>query len=115
LSKLLPVVMQVAKAHALQLPTTQLNRSFQEWTRRTPPPSFKGKQPKIFYVTQVGTKPPQLVLFTGVPEGITPAYERYLENQLRANYDLLGTPVKLSFRARRKDEAIPERAEHAQR
>jgi GTP-binding protein len=106
LSKLLPVVMQAAKAHALQLPTTQLNRSFQEWTRRTPPPSFKGKQPKIFYVTQVGTKPPQLVLFTGVPEGITPAYERYLENQLRATFDLLGTPVKLSFRARRKDEEV---------
>ena len=109
LSKLLPVVMQVAKAHALQLTTTQLNRSFQEWTRRTPPPSFKGKQPKIFYVTQVATKPPQFVLFTGVPEGITPAYERYLENQLRATFDLLGTPVKLNFRARRKDEIIPER------
>jgi GTP-binding protein len=106
LSKLLPVVMQVAKAHALQLPTTQLNRSFQAWTRRTPPPSFKGKQPKIFYVTQVGTKPPQLVLFSSVPEGITPAYERYLENQLRATFDLLGTPVKLSFRARRKDEEV---------
>ncbi len=106
LSKLLPVVMQVAQAHALQLPTTQLNRSFQEWTRRTPPPSFKGKQPKIFYVTQVATKPPQFVLFTGVPEGITPAYERYLENQLRATFDLLGTPVKLNFRARRKDEEV---------
>jgi len=111
LSKLLPVVMRVAKAHAWQLPTTQLNRSFQEWTRRTPPPTFKGKQPKIFYVTQVGTKPPQLVLFTGVPEGITPAYERYLENQLRATFDLLGTPVKLSFRARRKDEEVKGRQE----
>ena len=106
LSKLLPVVLQVAKAHTLQLPTTQLNRSFQEWTRRTPPPSFKGKQPKIFYVTQVATKPPKLVLFTGVPEGITPAYERYLENQLRTHFDLLGTPIKLSFRARRKDEEV---------
>jgi GTP-binding protein len=109
LSKLMPVVMQVAKAHTLQIPTTHLNRSFQEWTRRTPPPSFKGKQPKIFYVTQVATKPPHFVLFTGVPEGITPAYERYLENQLRANYDLLGTPVKLSFRARRKDEEYENR------
>jgi GTPase len=109
LSKLLPVVMQVAQAHALQIPTTQLNRSFQEWTRRTPPPSFKGKQPKIFYVTQVATKPPQFVLFTGVPEGITPAYERYLENQLRANYDFLGTPVKMMFRARRKDEEYENR------
>jgi hypothetical protein len=83
-----------------------LNRSFQEWTKRTPPSSYKGKQPKIFYVTQVAIKPPQFALFTGVPEGITPAYERYLENQLRATFDFLGTPVKLSFRARRKDEEV---------
>ncbi len=118
LSKLLPVVMQVAKAHTLRLPTTQLNRSFQEWTKRTPPSSYKGKQPKIFYVTQVAIKPPQFALFTGVPQGITPAYERYLENQLRATFDFLGTPVKLSFRARRKDEEVrtnnDERTRHGE-
>ncbi|MGE0821622.1 MAG: ribosome biogenesis GTPase Der [Candidatus Binatia bacterium] len=103
-NKLLPIVMQTAKAHALQIPTPQLNRAFQDWTRRTPPPSYKGKAVKIFYVAQTGTKPPQFAIFTSVPEGITPAYARYLENQFRATFDVLGTPVRFSFRRRRNEE-----------
>jgi GTP-binding protein len=104
MSKLLPMVEHVAQAHAFQIPTAQLNRCFQEWTTRTPPPSYRGRQPRIFYVTQVGTKPPLLAIFTSAPEGIPPAYIRYLENQLRAQFDLSGTPIKLSFRSRRKEE-----------
>lgn len=104
ISKLLPMVEQVAQAHARQIPTAQLNRAFQEWTTRTPPPSYHGRQPRIFYVTQVGIKPPCLAIFTSAPEGITPAYTRYLENQLREQFDLAGTPIKLSFRSRRKEE-----------
>jgi GTP-binding protein len=100
--KLLPTVERVAQAHALQLPTTVLNRHLQEWTRRHPPPSYKGKQPRLFYATQVGTKPPTIAIFTSVPEGIQPAYMRYLENNLREAFPLEGTPIKLSFRARRK-------------
>ena len=104
-SKLLPMVEHVARAHALQIPTAQLNRCFQEWVKRTPPPSYRGRQPRIFYVTQVGTKPPHLAVFTSAPEGIPPAYIRYLENQLRSQFDLTGTPVRLSFRSRRKEDA----------
>jgi GTP-binding protein len=101
--KLLPAVERVARTHAWEIPTPQLNRHFQEWIQRTPPPSYKGKAPRIFYVTQIGTKPPHLAIFTSVPEGFPPAYSRYLENQLRHTFDLSGTPVKLSFRARRKE------------
>jgi GTP-binding protein len=102
--RLFPTIERVAQAHAIQLPTAQLNRCFQDWSRRTPPPSYKGKQPKIFYATQVGTKPPHIAIFTSAPEGFPPAYVKYLENQLRATFDLTGTPVKLSFRARRKEQ-----------
>lgn len=101
--KLLPLVEQVAQAHAIQIPTAQLNRSFQDWTRRHPPPSHKGKQQKVFYVTQVSTKPPLIAVFVSAPEGIPTAYARYLENQLRDTFRLVGTPIKLSFRARRKE------------
>jgi GTPase len=79
-----------------------LNRYLQEWTRRHPPPSYKGKQPKLFYATQVSTKPPLIAIFASVPEGIPAAYARYLQNQLRETFELVGTPIKLSFRARRK-------------
>jgi GTP-binding protein len=102
-NKILPAVDRVARAHALHIPTATLNRHLQEWTQRNPPPSFKGRQPRLFYATQVATKPPTIAIFTSVPEGIQTAYKRYLENQLRATFDLQGTPVKLSFRARRKE------------
>jgi GTP-binding protein len=102
--RLFPTIERVAQAHAIQLPTAPLNRCFQDWSRRTPPPSYRGKQPKIFYVAQIGTKPPHLAVFTNVPEGFPPAYVRYLENQLRAVFDLIGTPIKLSLRARRKEQ-----------
>ena len=95
------MVERVARAHAAQLPTVQLNRQFQQWTKRYPPPSYKGKQPKLFYVTQVSTKPPLIAVFTSAPEGISSTYTRYLENQLRETFNLIGTPIKLSFRARR--------------
>ncbi len=100
---LLPTVERVAQAHAAEIPTALLNRHLQEWTRRYPPPSYKGKQPKLFYATQVSTKPPLIAIFTSVPEGILASYTRYLENQLRQTFELIGTPIKLSFRARRKE------------
>lgn len=103
INNLLPLIDRVAQAHTKQLPTAQLNRCFQDWSRRIPPPSYKGKQAKIFYATQVATKPLQIAVFTSAPEGIPRAYERYLEKQLRDTFDLIGTPVKLSFRARRPE------------
>ena len=102
--KLLPTVERVAQAHALRVPTTVLNRHLQEWTRRHPPPSYKNKQPRLFYATQVKTKPPTIVIFTSTPEGIQPSYIRYLENNLRETFPLEGTPIKLSFRARRRTQ-----------
>jgi GTP-binding protein len=101
--RLFPTVERVAQAHTTQIPTTVLNRYLQEWTTRNPPPSYKGKPPKLFYATQVAAKPPSFVIFTSIPEGISPSYRRYLENQLRATVPLEGTPIRLSFRARRKE------------
>ncbi len=102
-NKILPAIERVAHAHTLQIPTATLNRYLQEWTQRNPPPSYKGRQPRLFYATQVAAKPPTIAIFTSVPEGIQTSYRRYLENQLRETFDLQGTPVKLSFRARRKE------------
>lgn len=106
MDKLLPTVERVARAHAAQFQTALLNQHLQAWVKRYPPPSYKGKQPKFFYATQVATKPPRIVLFASVPEGIAAAYIRYLENQFRATFELAGTPLKLSFRARRKSQGL---------
>ncbi len=103
LNTLLPTVERVARAHATAIPTALLNRYLQEWTRRHPPPSYKGKALKFFYATQVSTKSPLIAIFTNEPKEIPAAYTRYLENQLRETFKLVGTPVKLSYRARRKE------------
>jgi GTP-binding protein len=103
INKVLPTLDKAARAHALEIPTAVLNRYLQEWTQRNPPPSYRGRQPRLFYATQVSTKPPTIVIFAGTPEGISTSYMRYLENQLRDTFDLQGTPIKLIFRARRKE------------
>lgn len=100
---LLPMIQQVAQAHAAKLPTVELNRSLKEWTERTPPPSYKGRTPRFFYITQVSSKPPLIAIYTSAPHGLTKGYARYLENRLREKFDLAGTPLRLSFRSRRKD------------
>lgn len=101
--KLLPLVERVAQAHATQIPTALLNRHLQAWTKRYPHPSYKGKPVKFYYATQVATKPPTIAIFTNAPEGIQAAYTRYLENQLRTACDLVGTPIRFSFRGRHKE------------
>jgi GTP-binding protein len=100
---LLPMIARVAQAHAVKLPTVQLNRHLKEWTERTPPPSYKGRTPRFFYIAQVSSQPPVVAIYTSAPQGLTKGYARYLENRLREKFDLLGTPLRLSFRSRRKD------------
>ena len=102
-TSLLPLIERVSEAHATQLPTVQLNRCLKEWTERTPPPGYRGKTPRFFYITQVSAKPPVIAIYTSAPQAIPRDYARYLENQLRARFALTGTPVRLSFRTRRKE------------
>ncbi|MBI3246106.1 MAG: ribosome biogenesis GTPase Der [Deltaproteobacteria bacterium] len=110
INKVLPTLEKAARAHSIQIPTAVLNRHLQEWTRRNPPSSYRGKQPRLFYATQVRTKPLTIAIFTGTPEGLQASYIRYLENQMRDTFDLQGTPIKLSFRARRKERADENKA-----
>lgn len=99
--RLLPEAQRVARARRLRIPTTLLNRRFQEWTTRYPAPLYRRKPVRFYYATQVETGPPKLAVYTGAPGGVTAAYTRYLENRLRSEFDLAGTPVRLDFRARR--------------
>ena len=102
-ASLLPLIERVSEAHATQLPTVQLNRCLKEWTERNPPPGYRGKTPRFFYITQVSAKPPVIAIYTSAPQAIPRGYARYLENQLRERFPLTGTPVRLSFRTRRKE------------
>jgi GTP-binding protein len=65
-----------------------------------PPPTRSGQRLKIKYVSQVAIDPPTFLFHVNNPKLVHFTYERYLENQIRAQYGFLGTPLRLSFRKR---------------
>jgi GTP-binding protein len=80
--------------------TGQLNRMLQQAIRRNPPPVLKGKQPKIFYATQVGVQPPTIVVFCSAPTSISKTYQRYLLGKFRDELCFPEVPIKLYLRRR---------------
>lgn len=83
-----------------RIPTGLLNDALGDATAAIQPPSDKGRRLRIYYMTQVGVKPPHFVLFVNDPELMHFSYLRYLENYLRKTFGFSGTPIKFSLRAR---------------
>lgn len=102
-SKVLPLVQEVAEQHALRISTSVLNQVLQDAVMATPPPASKGRRARFSYGTQVAVKPPAIVLFVNDPELFHFSYVRYLENQLREAFGFKGTPVRLLLRKKNKD------------
>jgi len=103
---LFPLIDRVARARSQRISTGKLNRWLREVDlgRGTSPAS---RRVKIYYVTQASTAPPTFVLFTNQTRPLHFSYERFLENQLRARFDFLGTPI--FFRQRLKTRHSPAR------
>ncbi|WP_128894457.1 ribosome biogenesis GTPase Der [Longirhabdus pacifica] len=104
LHKLLPLVTHAAEQHAQRVETNLLNNVVADAVAYNPPPSKKGKRPKINYATQVAVKPPTFVMFVNAPELIHFSYQRYLENRIRSAFEFEGTPVRFIFRKKNADE-----------
>jgi GTP-binding protein len=90
-----------------EIQTADLNRMVQAATLRFPPPAQRGSPTRIYYGAQVGTGPPAFRFFTNHPKQIDDAYTRFFENQLRHHFGLQGTPVRIDWRARRREETRP--------
>jgi GTPase len=103
LNKLFPVIDHVAEQHALRVPTHVLNDIVSDAVAITPPPRDKGRSLRVNYVTQVGVKPPTILIFVNEPELMHFSYERYLENKIRAAFAFEGTPLRL-FTRRKSDQ-----------
>jgi GTP-binding protein len=85
-----------------RIPTARLNSWISDLVAQTPPPVRGGKQPKILFATQAGTRPPRFVLFTS---GFLEAgYRRFIERRLREDFGFAGTPVEVSVRVREKKQ-----------
>jgi GTP-binding protein len=68
------------------------------------PPAVDGKLPKLYFMTQVGTRPPSFVIKTNTDRDLHFSYQRYLENRLREEFGFTGTPIRFAFRKREKSE-----------
>jgi GTP-binding protein len=93
----------VANQAAFRISTGMLNDLINEATAMVQPPSDKGKRLKIYYMTQIGVKPPTFVVFVNDLELFHYSYERYLENQLRKTFGFEGTPIRFIHRQKDKD------------
>lgn len=99
------LVNNAAEGHRKRVSTAVINEVIEEavsW--RNPPTTRQGKQGKIYYGTQVTTKPPTITLFVNDPKRLDNNYRRYIENQFRQQLGFKGTPLKLIWRGKRLRE-----------
>ena len=96
--QILAMVKNVAENCALRVPTGQLNNLIIDATMMKQPPSDKGRRLKIYYVTQIGVKPPLFAFQVNDRELMHFSYSRYLENKIREGYGFEGTSIKFVFR-----------------
>ena len=81
-----------------RISTGLLNKVVNEAIDLNPPPSVKGKRLRIYYTTQVKSKPPTFVLFVNNQDLIKDSYKKYLTKKLRENFGVFGSPIRISFR-----------------
>ena len=104
LNDLFEKIKYVAEQNAVRIPTGRLNEVLSYATSRVQPPSDKGRRLKIYYMTQVSTKPPTFVYFVNRAELFHFSYQRYLENQIREVFSLDGTPIVFKIRERDRND-----------
>ncbi len=97
-NKLFELINEVANKNAMRVTTSVLNQVLNEAIAIVQPPTDKGKRLKIFYMTQASTKPPTFVVFVNNKQLFHFSYERYLVNQIRKEFDLTGTPIRIIVR-----------------
>ena len=100
--RVLPLALQVQEERLVRLSTSQINRIIQNAQDRHPAPSRSGRSLRIYYGTQVRSDPPTFMLYVNNPEYAHFTYLRYIENQIRAEYPYIGTPIRIVLKKRRE-------------
>ena len=98
LANLVEMAIEIQKRRTTRITTHKLNDMFLEEIRATPPPSVRGHDMRINYVTQVKVAPPVFAFFCNHPEELADSYKRFLERALRRHVDLVGVPVSFLFK-----------------
>lgn len=103
-NKLFELINSVASQNAMRVSTSVLNQVLNEAIAIVQPPTDKGRRLRLFYMTQASTKPPTFVVFVNDKDLFHFSYERYLINQIRKEFDLTGTPVRMIVREKSEKE-----------
>ncbi|GAA6197833.1 ribosome biogenesis GTPase Der [Pseudophaeobacter sp.] len=98
LDRLHAAVMRAHDVWNRRIPTAALNRWLTGMLEQHPPPAPQGKRIKLRYMTQAKTRPPGFVVMCSHPDKIPASYTRYLVNGLRQDFDMPGTPIRLTMR-----------------
>lgn len=96
--KLFEQIVAVSNQASMRITTGMLNNVLEDAQTRVQPPTDKGRRLKIYYMTQVGIRPPHFVVFCNDSRLFHFSYQRYLENCIRSTFSLTGTPIILSIR-----------------
>ena len=83
--------------------TGEVNRLVEEMIKKRPPPMVGARRLKFFYATQIDIKPPTFVVFVNYPDAVHFSYNRFIVNQLRKQFDLTHTPIKLIIKKRTRE------------
>ena len=102
--KIFELINEVDKQNSQRISTGMLNDVLSDAIAITQPPSDKGRRLKIYYMTQVSTRPPTFVIFVNSKELMHFSYVRYIENHLRKQFGFKGTPIHMIIRERKSDK-----------
>ena len=102
MDQVLPTALRVQEERLARLTTSKINEVIQKAQDAHPHPAHAGRQLKMFYGTQVRSDPPTFMIYVNDPKLMHFSYLRYLENQIRAEYGFLGTPIRIVTKGRRE-------------
>jgi GTPase len=98
LDRLMQAIIGAYEIWNKRIPTSALNRWFEQAVSAHPPPAVSGRSLRLNYITQAKSRPPTFVVFCTRADAVPDAYKRYLVNSLRDTFDLLGTPIRIALR-----------------
>lgn len=116
IDKIFPEIKKVYASAEFRISTHQLNKFITLAIQKNHPPMIQGRRLRIYYMAQVGTRPPTFVMFVNHPNLMHDTFKKYLINQFREQYQFTGVPLRFYLRgkgeaSRRRDRALPKEEE----
>jgi GTP-binding protein len=104
ITKLFPIIDRTVSERRKRVPTAELNRFFRTIVSNLSLPMYRGKEVKLYYMTQAKTEPPSFVVFANYEGAVKESHLRFIERGLRDFFEFEGTPIRIYVRARKRAE-----------